>query len=95
MKESSEFKVIKFIQEYCKIIYAEIETDPPLLHPIIEAFKRTCFICFYPKICSKHVLESDRVYVENIDPDLVGYHPCCPPIIHVGTLINSRKRSVN
>jgi len=42
---------------------------------------------FYPKIYKKYVGPSSDPNspknIEKIDPDSIGYHPFCPPAIHV------------
>jgi len=82
LREPGEVKA-SVAHEYCKLILNEVRSDSTLLNPLIDAFKHTSLIYFYPFIYPKYLLECDKPFVKDINPEASGYQPYCPPAIHV------------
>ena len=82
-KNQADMKGADLLKEYYTVLIEAVKGDPGSFNWIMDVIKRYWLIYFYPKIYSKHVLSADKPFVEKIDPDSAGYHPHCPPLVHV------------
>jgi len=89
-----EVKVADLLKEYQDIILNTVKNDPQSFSFILDLIKNYWLIYFYPKVYPKYILPAHKAFIEGIDPETVGYHPYCSPLVHVILYITNSGQSV-
>jgi len=71
----NELNLTELLEAYQQLIFDIIKADTESFDFIIELIVNTWLPYLYPNIYSK--------YKENTNAENIGFHPYCPPIIHV------------
>ena len=77
-KENTELKPTGTVKGYFSILQKMIESNSGTALFWIELLKRSWLKYFYPEIYASNIA-SDA----HFDPAAIGYHPFCPPMVHV------------
>ena len=83
IKVTEESKAEEVLKEYYGIIKDTIKEDYNCFDGILDVLERRWFLYLYPDICLKYSDAIDSSEKETMNPDNIGHHPYCPPILHV------------
>ena len=82
-KEPNDPKGAGLIQNYFQVMQLFLSADTETSVFWLELMKNSWFKYLYPKIYAKLILSGNIDAASTADPNVIGYHPLCPPVVHV------------